>query len=831
MRLNFIPIYLTIFVLASCTNNTDTTSTDTPLKAKSTTVCTNTNGAPIAAASEFFPLIPNSRWIYTGINNSSVLQYINEVNILGSQTVGNTQTTTLTESNYTGTGSEKSYLTVDANSGVQEWSTVLDGSTELPLDVAVFPLSLGKQCTQTYTDIDFGSLDPYTTNSPHLVGSSTITVNIASQETVITKAGTFNNAIRFEISIKTKASVTVDGKVVNVEDNTSITEWNARNIGRIKTVYNATSLNPPSTQTATEELTDFYIPVAKASNCITGDAVIAANGYGAEYFPQDFYSAWMMDSYSTTTSTYSSGQVYSDSQAYTSLSHYKDQVLLQGVNTTHLYEIKSSIPPVIFDSYTSVDSLGLYDWSYLEASNILINAPTPITKLSFPLTTGNKCSQISSELSIKDIDFDNLTDSRYIVFNSDIVSFGSLTTPLGTFANTFEIHSTQEEKTRMSFGGIQTIKLDITEWVAPQVGLIKRTSKVDQNINTSTGSPTSIVTEDLRSNSFMKLPFAANDLVYDVYSNKIYASIHTNSKDYANHIIAIDPATGLVTNSVLVGINPNVLALSNDGSKLYIGMLGEAKVRSINIPSMTLNPSFTLGGDPVSATSFYAEDLAVVPNDPYAIAVAKFDIPNRNYLGISIYKNGVELANKTNIAGDGNIITFGSPNQLYGLPIHTTPQGLSVYNIDPFGITLSSSNWNQGIGIDMLYNNGVVYGSSGFIFNPLTQLKSQQFTFSPTTLSGRSIAYSAANNQIKFLVAEQGSTRHGQKYFIQNFDVTTSAQVSTSPAFLFQYYDGINSFDLTAASLVNLGANGLAFRVFGGYNSLPISEWSIILKK
>ena len=814
-----------LFSLTACPDGSNTGNFPNSNETTSVTTCSG-GTTPILNAAQYFPLIPNSRWVYEGSATQSTinLPYINEVNITGVQTIAGVQTTIFTESNYTGAGADTSYVSIDPTNGAKEWSIVLDGTASTPIDTAMFPLSVGKKCTQSYSNFDFGPIDPYTANSPHIIGSYDITVTVAAVEPVTVPAGIFSDAIRFEVSQSIVASAIVDGKTIDANLNSTITEWNAPDIGRLKTIYNSTS-SGSGAETATEELTDYYIPIEQASSCIAGDAVTAAMGYGLEYYPLDTYSTIMMDSYTNVGS--------STLQKHTTLLENKGLFNIQGTNTQHTHEVRSSLPPVITDTYTSTDNLGAYDWTYLASQAPIqpLTPPIPLTLVQFPLSTNAQCTQVITNVNFGDVDYDGVDDTGYIEFSSDIYSFGTKNIVLGNYPNTFQINKKATHRVRLSFGGIKSTSFITSEWRAPQIGLIKKTSESfkPNYLPSPTVSPSINRTESELSNSFLKLPYAANDIIYDTYSNKLYASINSNAPSYANHVIAIDPATGQVTSSILAGINPNVLALSSDSTKLYVGMLGEAKVRSINLPTMTLNPSFTLGGDPVFGTLFYAEDLAVSPNDPYTVAVAKFDLPNRNHQGISIYKNSVELTNKTNSTSDGNVIIFGAPNQLFGLPTHSIPPGLSVYTVGISGIAQSSSNWGQGVGIDMLYNSGKVYGSSGKIFNPLTLLSTQDFTL-PSLTTGVSLMFDSTANSITFLTTDQGSI-YGQLYTTQSFDLTTKATVGLSKPYLFQYYDGINAFDLSASSLQNMGSNGFAFRVFEAYNSLPISEWGIIIQK
>ena len=69
----------------------------------------------------------------------------------------------------------------------------------------------------------------------------------------------------------------------------------------------------------------------------------------------------------------------------------------------------------------------------------------------------------------------------------------------------------------------------------------------------------------VRANEIVTLNLNTNDLVYDPHSRLLYASVPTDPSLPFHSIAAIDPATGKVVRSQVVGSNPDKLALSGDG--------------------------------------------------------------------------------------------------------------------------------------------------------------------------------------------------------------------------------------------------------------------------
>ena len=94
-----------------------------------------------------------------------------------------------------------------------------------------------------------------------------------------------------------------------------------------------------------------------------------------------------------------------------------------------------------------------------------------------------------------------------------------------------------------------------------------------------------------------QITLAANDIIYDPISRKIYASVPGTAGDIGNTITAIDPFSGTIGSSVFIGSEPEKLAISDDGQFLYVDLDGAAAVRRFNIVTKTAGLQFSLGSD------------------------------------------------------------------------------------------------------------------------------------------------------------------------------------------------------------------------------------------
>src|SRR5436309_1452437 len=56
-----------------------------------------------------------------------------------------------------------------------------------------------------------------------------------------------------------------------------------------------------------------------------------------------------------------------------------------------------------------------------------------------------------------------------------------------------------------------------------------------------------------------QIPLAANDLVYDAVTQRLYASVPGTGGNIGNSIVAIDPASGTLLSSTFIGSEPGKL--------------------------------------------------------------------------------------------------------------------------------------------------------------------------------------------------------------------------------------------------------------------------------
>lgn len=211
------------------------------------------------------------------------------------------------------------------------------------------------------------------------------------------------------------------------------------------------------------------------------------------------------------------------------------------------------------------------------------------------------------------------------------------------------------------------------------------------------------------------LPITANDIVFNPTDGLIYASVPvTSAGGSGNSVESIDPTTGNVVRQIWVGSNPNKLALSSDGTQLFVGLDGAASVAQVNLTQGKIVNQFSLGGGQgIYNPPMTALYLAAVPGSPNSVAVAKAAGVLGSGTGVAIYDSGVARANPWS-TGEGPMSFGSSASTLYVLAGSTMEQ----LTVGPTGITGSKAlaTVNQAVNW-MQYDNGRLYLSSGQIVN------------------------------------------------------------------------------------------------------------------
>jgi DNA-binding beta-propeller fold protein YncE len=285
---------------------------------------------------------------------------------------------------------------------------------------------------------------------------------------------------------------------------------------------------------------------------------------------------------------------------------------------------------------------------------------------------------------------------------------------------------------------------------------------------------------------------ATSGMVFDPRTGHLWVSVPPTDPKYGNSVIEIDPATESVLTSIPVGTRPSVLALSDDGTALYVGLDGSDQFARVDPVGGKVVATYSIGQN--GSGPQHAISMSVQPGNPNVVAISQQDDADSTFTGGCIYVNGILLP-KAMGTYDGGFIAFSSPTTLWGSDL-----GLNIFQgsvDDTSGATLVSQNDAYGgvfrvAGGNLYFANGeVISGTTGRLLGS-----------SPSGLTtGSGVAVDPSTNTV-YLIGDQEPG--GQS----PLDIS----VFNSSTFLPEAIYGVGSGPQTALDFTEIGSGGLAFR-------------------
>lgn len=301
-----------------------------------------------------------------------------------------------------------------------------------------------------------------------------------------------------------------------------------------------------------------------------------------------------------------------------------------------------------------------------------------------------------------------------------------------------------------------------------------------------------------------------NDVAYDKLSKKLFVSVPSRAGAGGNAVTEIDPVTGAIGTSVFVGSEPNKLAISDDGQALYVGLDGAGQVRRVDVATHSAGTQFRINANQDTGTAFVAGDMAVVPGNPNAVAVARrqpgLSPPGT---GVAIYENGLQRPNiALPIQGPTSIAFGATASTLYGLT-----GNLEKMTVDASGVSSAGSPLSFTYFGELQFENGFIYDSRGKVFN--TTNNTLVGTFPNVGSEGGPFVVDAAAGRAFYAINAQ--THGNNPLILRAYDINTFGVIGEL---------AIGGVVGTPTSLVRWGANGLAFRT--NVNQLFLVQTALI---
>ena len=333
---------------------------------------------------------------------------------------------------------------------------------------------------------------------------------------------------------------------------------------------------------------------------------------------------------------------------------------------------------------------------------------------------------------------------------------------------------------------------------------------------------------------YRSLPLTTSALTVDPVGGLLYAAIPATASENPNTIIPINPATGATMTPIAVAAGPRALAVSDDGSELYVASTGV--LQRINLKTLAIEKTFNLPVDSEWGQT-YVQEMHVVPGSPQSIVVELFTNVDPAEDGAALYNDSglVNWIPGQSLVNGGNSIlwldsfTFASsPSIIYGLPVD--PTGGSFFEevqVSPSGLSriaggVMSGQPPQQSGSIIRSDGTLLYTNSGQVWDPSTQKLLGTYLES----NGNPLFYTSsvipetAKGHTYFLDGDALYAQY-QSLDIGVYDQASSGLVGTVPF--------LSIYPPDALDLVRWGSNGFAFRSVDITGSTPSANQIVIV--
>lgn len=318
----------------------------------------------------------------------------------------------------------------------------------------------------------------------------------------------------------------------------------------------------------------------------------------------------------------------------------------------------------------------------------------------------------------------------------------------------------------------------------------------NQNVTVTTPAPGGGTSAAQVYTTFISIP--NNDIVYNSADGLLYASVPaTAAGAIGNAIVGIDPYTGTITKQIQVGTTPNKLALSTDGTQLFVGIDGAGAVAQVDLSQEKIVNQFSLGGGSgIYNAPYTAAYMAAVPGLPNSVAVATTGEYN-NGADVTIFDSGVARTGSSVSVGEGPLSFGTSASTLY-----LGASYIDVLTVGATGITNSTQLSSISTSLSWLqYDNGSLYLSNGQVLNATTgALNGTFYTAANTQASGPIVSDSTLGRA--FMAASNFSDTSAVYIFDEaSFNLLGSIPVNDL---------GTAGYPTSFRKIVRWGQNGIA---------------------
>jgi Abnormal spindle-like microcephaly-assoc'd, ASPM-SPD-2-Hydin/Beta-propeller repeat len=255
--------------------------------------------------------------------------------------------------------------------------------------------------------------------------------------------------------------------------------------------------------------------------------------------------------------------------------------------------------------------------------------------------------------------------------------------------------------------------------------------------------------------------------VVSVPSRKLlYASIPASAGTHPNTVIPIDPETGATQAPIAVGNDPRALAVSDDGSFLFVAAQGDQVIQRINLSTGQIDRTFAYPSNSLVLSRPFRATMLTVPGSQTSLLVHFAD--TNSFGGVMELFNDAGLVNSvpdlTQFDTGVNVSSFAftDAGTAYSLPFTLASPFFNVFTIDGTGLHFTpvtgGNVGNSTTGLSLISDGKLLYTKAGQVWDPIAKTKVGSFPVSainPTSFPNlHDMTMDTAAGQF-FMVADQ----------------------------------------------------------------------------
>ena len=209
----------------------------------------------------------------------------------------------------------------------------------------------------------------------------------------------------------------------------------------------------------------------------------------------------------------------------------------------------------------------------------------------------------------------------------------------------------------------------------------------------------------------------ANHLAVDRAGVRVFVTVGAAGGAHANQVVIVDPVLAIVTGTIAVPGEPDLIAVSEDGARLWISVASDAALRWVDLTAATpvvsplIVPPAATDGTPTKVRA-----LGAVPGAPHSVAVSlSYDaFSTTSSAGTFVFDDGAVRAAHTPATMDvgPNQLIGGPAGIVFGTFIGALPVALTTIHVTGSSVTeVPHTDPSLATGI-ATYGSGLIAGAA-----------------------------------------------------------------------------------------------------------------------